>query len=289
MNDLSSTVGLMRREFRDVHAVVSRLDHQMRKLVDGRAATTGRQRRAAAPPADMIQQGWVSYIRQQLDARERHPACRGPGRDRGGTRTPGAGTALRCGRGRTRRAARAAQTGPQPRPARGVGERPTGAGRIRVQASLVAYPAYAQSGDDVTALPLCVGAYPMERLRDRNRPGFGYHLKVHTFRTLTAVLAWGLVVAAFYQKPELLTSAQRLMQRGIEAVGDAVPSPWGSRMEFVFREIGGVIWLQITMLILTLRMMLSTIAATWRLVFRATGPSSPERMSDPVALAVYVP
>src|SRR5882672_6110116 len=98
----------------------------------------------------------------------------------------------------------------------------------------------------------------MERLGERNRPGFGYHLKVHTFRTLTAVLAWGLIVAAFYQKPELLTSAQRLMQRGIEAVGDAVPSPWGARMEFVFREIGGLIWLQITMVILTLRMVLST-------------------------------
>jgi HK97 family phage major capsid protein len=38
MNDLSSTVGLMRREFRDVHSVVSRMDHQVRKLVDGRAA-----------------------------------------------------------------------------------------------------------------------------------------------------------------------------------------------------------------------------------------------------------
>jgi hypothetical protein len=127
----------------------------------------------------------------------------------------------------------------------------------------------------------------MERLGERNRPGFGYHLKVHTFRTLTAVLAWGLIVTAFYQKPELLTSAQRLMQRGIEAVGDAVPSPWGARMEFVFREIGGLIWLQITMVILTLRMMLSTIAATWRLIFRRTGPSRYERMSDAVALPVY--
>ena len=127
----------------------------------------------------------------------------------------------------------------------------------------------------------------MERLEERNRPGFGYHLKVHTFRTLTAVLAWALVVAAFYQKPELLTSAQRLMQRGIEAVGDAVPSPWGARMEFVFREIGGLIWLQITMVILTLRMVLSTIAATWRLIFRKTVPRRYERMSDPVALAVY--
>src|SRR6478752_5582942 len=108
----------------------------------------------------------------------------------------------------------------------------------------------------------------MERLGERNIPGFGYHLKVHTFRTLTAVLAWGLIVAAFYQKPELLTSAQRLMQRGIEAVGDTVPSPWGARMEFVFREIGGLIWLQITVVVLALRMTLSSIAATWRFVSR---------------------
>src|SRR6476659_3458534 len=134
---------------------------------------------------------------------------------------------------------------------------------------------------------IAVGAIRMERLEERNRPGFGYHLKVHTFRALTAVLAWALVVAAFYQKPELLTSAQRLMQRGIEAVGDTVPSPWGARMEFVFREIGGLIWLQITVVILALRMVLSTIAATWRLIFRKTVPRRYEQMSDPVALAVY--
>ena len=127
----------------------------------------------------------------------------------------------------------------------------------------------------------------MERLGERNRPRFGYLLKVHTFRTVTAVLAWGLIVAAFYQKPELLTSAQLQMQRGIiEAVGDAVPPPWG-RGWIAFREIGGLIWHQITMVILTLRIMLSTIAATWRLIFRTTGPSRLRRMSDPVALAVY--
>ena len=126
----------------------------------------------------------------------------------------------------------------------------------------------------------------MDRLEERNRPGFGYHLKVHTFRTLTAVLAWALVVAAFYQKPELLTSAQQLMQGGIEAAGDAVPSPWRYGW-IVFREMGGVIWLQITMVILTLRLILSTIAAAWRLIFRKTVPRRYERMSDPVALAVY--
>src|SRR6476659_4820041 len=103
----------------------------------------------------------------------------------------------------------------------------------------------------------------MARFHPRMRPGFGYHLRVHTFRTFTVILAWILIVAAFYQKPELLTGAQRLMQRGIEAIGDAVPAPLGPRMEFVVREIGGVIWLQITLLVLALRLALSTIAAVW--------------------------
>ena len=35
MNDLSSTIGLMRRELRDAHAMLSRLDHQTRKQFDG--------------------------------------------------------------------------------------------------------------------------------------------------------------------------------------------------------------------------------------------------------------
>ena len=106
----------------------------------------------------------------------------------------------------------------------------------------------------------------VKRLRDRSRPGFGYHLKVHAFRTLTVVLAWVLIVAAFYQKPELLTGAQRLMLRGIEAVGDAAPSPWGPRVEFVVRQISGVIWLQITMVVVALRLVLSAIATAWRLI-----------------------
>jgi hypothetical protein len=101
---------------------------------------------------------------------------------------------------------------------------------------------------------------------ERSRPGFKYHLKVHTFRTLTVVLAWVMIVAAFYQRPELLTGAQRLLQRGIEALGDMVPPPWGPRIEFIARQIGGVIWLQITLIVVALRLALSTIAATWRLI-----------------------
>jgi hypothetical protein len=95
-----------------------------------------------------------------------------------------------------------------------------------------------------------------------------HHLKVHTFRMFTVVLAWVLIVAAFYERPELLTGAQRLVQRGIESVGDAIPSPWGPRIEFVFREIGGLIWLQITLFVVALRIALSTLAGLGRLLVR---------------------
>jgi hypothetical protein len=98
--------------------------------------------------------------------------------------------------------------------------------------------------------------------------GLRHHVKVHSFRTLTVVLAWVLIVAAFYQKPELLTGIQRAMQRGIESVGDNIPPPWGPRIEFVFREIGGFIWLQITLIVVVLRVLLSGIAASWRAIRR---------------------
>lgn len=105
----------------------------------------------------------------------------------------------------------------------------------------------------------------------RSRPGFGYHVKVHSFRAATVILAWVLIFAAFYEKPELLTGAQRAIQRGIEVVGDAIPPPWGPRIEFVFREIGGLIWLQIALLIFALRLALSTFAFLARIAFRNGG------------------
>jgi hypothetical protein len=110
--------------------------------------------------------------------------------------------------------------------------------------------------------------FSMGSLRGGDRPTLIYRLKVHFFRILTVILAWILIVAAFYQVPEALTGAQRLLQHGIEAVGDAIPPPWGPRIEFVFREIGGFIWLQITLFVLVLRMVLSAFAAIWRYTLR---------------------
>jgi hypothetical protein len=103
---------------------------------------------------------------------------------------------------------------------------------------------------------------------DPNRPGLRYHVKVHSFRVVTVILAWVVVVAAFYEKPEILTGAQRFIQHGIEDLGDAIPSPWGPRIEFVFREIGGLIWLQITLLVVVLRIALSTLGVIWRFLRR---------------------
>jgi hypothetical protein len=79
-----------------------------------------------------------------------------------------------------------------------------------------------------------------------------------------------LIAAAFYQWPELLTGLQRAIQRGMEVIGDSIPPPWGPRIEFVFREIGGFIWLQITLIVIFIRVFLSGIASVWRLL-RARG------------------
>ena len=48
---------------------------------------------------------------------------------------------------------------------------------------------------------------------------------------------------------------------GMEAVGDALPSPWGDRIEIVLRELGGFIWIQITALIIFISVVFSSIAS----------------------------
>ena len=96
--------------------------------------------------------------------------------------------------------------------------------------------------------------------------GLRHHAKVHSFRVGTVILAWLLIALAFYESPELLTGIQRAIQRGMGIVGDTIPSPWGPRIEFVFREIGGFIWLQITLIVIFLRVLLSSIAVVWRLL-----------------------
>jgi hypothetical protein len=107
---------------------------------------------------------------------------------------------------------------------------------------------------------------------DRSFRGLRHHAEVHSFRVMTVILAWLMIAAAFYEKPELLTALQRAVQRGMEVIGDTIPSPWGPRIEFVFREIGGFIWLQITLVVVSLRILLSGVAGGWRWLRRRDGP-----------------
>lgn len=91
-----------------------------------------------------------------------------------------------------------------------------------------------------------------------------YHLKVQSFRLITMIVAWLLICLAFYYRPDLIKQALRMGTRSIDFVGDTLPPPWGDRIEIVLREIGGFLWLQITALIVLVRICFSTIAALWR-------------------------
>ena len=98
----------------------------------------------------------------------------------------------------------------------------------------------------------------------RDYSGLKHHAKVHSFRIATAIVAWILIVGIFYYRPDWLKWGLRGATRGIEAIGDSLPYPWGDRIEIVLRELGGIIWLQITAVILLLRFVLSSIALAWR-------------------------
>jgi hypothetical protein len=95
-----------------------------------------------------------------------------------------------------------------------------------------------------------------------------YHTKVHSFRIGTAILAWFLIGLAFFYRPDLIKWALRSGTHAIEAVGDNIPSPWGDRIEILLREVGGFLWIQITLLIIAIRVALSGIAGVWRFMRR---------------------
>jgi hypothetical protein len=90
------------------------------------------------------------------------------------------------------------------------------------------------------------------------------HAKVHTFRITTVIVAWVLIVAMFYYRPDWIKWGLGASPGGIEAIGDALPYPWGDRVEIVLRELGGSFWLQVTAVIVLLRVALSSIAMAWR-------------------------
>src|SRR3954469_24833445 len=93
---------------------------------------------------------------------------------------------------------------------------------------------------------------------------FKHYAKVHSFRISTAILTWILLGATLFYKPEWIRWALRSGTRAIEAVGDALPNYWGAQAEIVLRELGGLLWIQITAAIIFVRTLVWLVTAAWR-------------------------
>jgi predicted ferric reductase len=105
----------------------------------------------------------------------------------------------------------------------------------------------------------------MQPTQREGRPTVRQLAKAHTFRLLTAIATWVLLAAIFLYHPEWLTAWLRLVTRSIEAGADLIPSPWGARLEFLMKEIGGFIWFQIASAIVLFRLILWVPFHIWRL------------------------
>jgi hypothetical protein len=102
-------------------------------------------------------------------------------------------------------------------------------------------------------------------IRTPPRPTIGQLARAHTFRFLTMIVAWALILAAFLYHPEWIRDWLRFMTHSIEALADLVPEPWGSRIEVMLKEIGGVIWIQIASAIVLVRLLIWVPFHVWRL------------------------
>jgi hypothetical protein len=85
------------------------------------------------------------------------------------------------------------------------------------------------------------------------RSGFKWWLRTHFFRTWTAAVTLVGLVAAYYYKPEWVTWWLRTTTAAIEKLSDALPYPWGDRIEIPLRVLGGSFWIQITVAIVIVR------------------------------------
>ena len=109
------------------------------------------------------------------------------------------------------------------------------------------------------------GLLRMLSVQPHYRPTVGQLAKTHTFRFLTMIAAWALIFAAFIYHPEWIRESLRFMTHSIETIADEVPEPWGARLEIMLRELGGIIWLQIAVAIVVLRLIIWVPFHLWRL------------------------
>src|ERR1700751_1427770 len=89
--------------------------------------------------------------------------------------------------------------------------------------------------------------------------------KANTFRFLTTIAAWALILAAFVYHPEWIRGSLRFMTYAIETIADQVPETWGSRLEIMIGKLWGIIWVQIAAAIVELRLIIWVPFHIWRL------------------------
>src|SRR5579872_6871619 len=88
--------------------------------------------------------------------------------------------------------------------------------------------------------------------------------RTHFFRIWTAIATILLLGLLLVYRPELLTWYLRTTMRLIEAAAARFPYPWGDRIEFFLKEIGGHIWIQITLAIVAVRLVTWMPLFCWR-------------------------
>jgi hypothetical protein len=80
----------------------------------------------------------------------------------------------------------------------------------------------------------------------RDFSGLKHHAKVHTFRFATLILGWALLIVAFIFYLRYIAQSLRAFSHGVESVADMLPDQISSYVEIVLRELGGMLWFQVT-------------------------------------------
>ena len=68
--------------------------------------------------------------------------------------------------------------------------------------------------------------------------GWKSWLRIQSGRAVTLAVGWGVLVAGFVYRPDLLKLWLRSVTGLIERVSDTLPSPWGDRFGVFVRTVG---------------------------------------------------
>jgi hypothetical protein len=95
--------------------------------------------------------------------------------------------------------------------------------------------------------------------------GTKVRIRSHVFRVWTAGAVLAAYVYSWFYVPELLTWWKRTTEAIIETFCGSLPYPWGDRIEATVGNFG--LWVQVTLAIITFRLLIWLAAALGRLMF----------------------